>query len=263
MIDYILNTNDQARERLNLQHALYAKNSIQALNITGGLKNKSGLEIGCGSGAMTIEIAKCIGPQGQLLAIDLSEEQTNYAKNVTKDYNNIRFKVWDVNHLVDLGEQFDFIYCRLVLHHLADAHSTILQMKACLKPGGIVICEEPSLFDSTFCYPKSKSYEQYTQWVRTCFAKSGKDFEIAHRIDHEFELCGFKILDYSLFQPLLRTTPEKQMYARALEDLAPQLKALHIATEDEINQLKDSLYQLAESKSTLTWIRMHQVIAQI
>jgi ubiquinone/menaquinone biosynthesis C-methylase UbiE len=261
--NYILNTNNQARDRLTLQHQLYAKSSINLLKVAEISKGMTGLEIGCGSGDMTLELAELIGAEGSLIAVDLSQDQLDHVQNVTKTHKNIRFKQWDINYLSDLGEQFDFIYCRMVLHHVKDAYSAILQMKSCLKPGGIIICEEPSIFDSTFCSPPSKAYEQFTQWIRSCFTLNKCDFEIAHRLEQECSAAGLDVKHHSLFQPLLRTAKEKQIYSMALQDVTPQLLNLNIATKEEIDALSQDLVTLANTESTMSWIRMHQIIAEL
>lgn len=259
---YILNTDDKARERLTLQHQLYADSSVNLLKEAGVIKGMKGLEIGCGSGAMTQELLKLVGNEGPLLSIDLSQEQINYVKKLAKDFANIRFKVWDVNRLSELGEQFDFIYCRMVLHHIADAHPVILQMKECLKPGGVIIFEEPSIFDSTFCYPSSNTYEQFAQLVRACFTSSKRDLDIAYRLELECLSCNLEVLHHSLFQPILRTPKQKLIYAMGLDDLTPQLLELKLATADEIKDLSGKLHELAYAKNNMSWIRMHQVIAR-
>ncbi|TAL57786.1 MAG: class I SAM-dependent methyltransferase, partial [Legionella sp.] len=46
--EYIINTNEKARERLDLQHSLYVKNSVALLQEAGVGPGMSGLEIGCG-----------------------------------------------------------------------------------------------------------------------------------------------------------------------------------------------------------------------
>lgn len=259
---YILNTNEQARKRLELQHQLYAKSSINLLHEAGISRGMQGLEIGSGSGAMTMELARLIGKDGKLLAIDLSQNQIDSIKKVTSAFDNIEFKVWDANYLSDLGEYFDFIYCRMVLHHVSDAHSIIQQMKSCLKPGGLIICEEPSIFDSTFCFPKSDAYNLFTEWVRSCFSKNNRDYEIAHRLEQEFASCNFEITHHSLFQPLLRTTQEKEIYFMALNDIKPQLIDLKIASADDIEKLSEELKKLSDSVNTMSWIRMHNIIAK-
>lgn len=260
--NYILNTNNQARDRLSLQHQLYALSSVSLLKKAGISRGMAGLEIGCGSGEMTIELAQLLGSEGALLTIDLSQAQLEHVQQVTKSYDNIQFKQWDVNYLSDLDEQFDFIYCRMVLHHVKDAYSALLQMKSCLKPGGILICEEPSIFDSTFCSPRSEAYEQFTQWVRSCFRLNHCDFEIAHRLEQECSAAGFNVLHHTLFQPLLRNSHEKQIYFMALNDIASQLINLNIATQEEIEALSQELKNIAKQKNTMSWIRMHQIIAE-
>jgi ubiquinone/menaquinone biosynthesis C-methylase UbiE len=259
---YILNTNDRARKRLSLQHNLYVNSSLSLLREAMIQPGMSGLEIGCGSGDMTIELAKLVGHQGRLLSIDLSKEQIEFAQQRTEPFKQISFKVWDVNQLADLNEQFDFIYCRMVLHHLAHAQDAILQIKKSLKPGGVIICEEPAIFDSTFCFPLTSAYQQFVFWVRTCFSQSNRDFEIAFRLEQEFSACGFSILQHRLYQPLLRGSEARKIYALSLEDISPQLIHLGIATNKEIQDLTNQLLQLAESDKTLSWVRMHQIIAQ-
>ncbi|KTD62767.1 class I SAM-dependent methyltransferase [Legionella shakespearei] len=259
---YILNTNEKARDRLSLQHELYARSSVGLLNEAGIRSGMKVLEIGCGSGAMTLELAKLIGSQGSLLAIDLSQAQLDHVQKLTEAHRNIRFKLWDVNYLTDLGEQFDFIYCRMVLHHVADAHPVIQQIRSCLKPGGIIVCEEPSIFDSTFCSPPSEAYIQFTQWARNCFISNKRDFEIAHRLEQEFASSDFNVTHHSLYQPLLRTSREKEIYSMALDDLTPQLLESGLASQEEINHLSQELKNLASSNSTMCWIRMHRLIAQ-
>ncbi|MFO9151053.1 methyltransferase domain-containing protein [Legionella pneumophila serogroup 1] len=86
---YILNTNDKARERLSLQHQLYAKNSLDLLAEIGFPRKMTALEIGCGSGDMTLELAKLIGPEGTLLTMDLSPDQLDYTQQRTRAYSNI------------------------------------------------------------------------------------------------------------------------------------------------------------------------------
>lgn len=255
---YILRTNEKARERLNLQHQLYAQSSINLLHEAGIGTGMKGLEIGCGSGAMTIELTKLVGENGQLFAIDLID----HVKKLTKNYSNITFKVWDVTNLVNLGEQFDFIYCRMVLHHLENAHPVILQMTQCLRPGGVIICEEPTLFDTTFFSPPSPAYEQFTQLARACFANSKRDFDIAYRLEQEFLSCGMRLIHHTLFQPLLRTPEQKAIYYMGLADLTPELKNLNIASDKEITLLSKQLKQLAHSNCTMSWIRMHKLIAK-
>ncbi len=261
--NYFLSTNDQARERLTLQHQLYVKSSVNLLHEAGIRPGMKGLEIGCGAGDMTRELARLLAGEGSLLATDYSEEQVAYVEKNTCDFENIRYKVWDVNQLSELNETFDFIYCRMVLHHLVDASAAMLQMKKCLNPGGVILCEEPSLFDSVICYPESQALRQFVHYVQNSFIRNAKDYKIAYKMEQEFKALGLNILHHGLFEPLLTTADEKMIYAMALNDISNQLIASNSADREDINALSKKLIELAKSDTSLSWIRMHQVIAKL
>lgn len=261
--NYILNTNDQARERLTLQHKLYVNSSLELLHKAGIKPGMKGLEIGCGAGDMTQELAHLVGSQGELLTTDFCPDQIAYVKNITHDFKTIRYKVWDVNQLSQLNETFDFIYCRMVLHHLANSAVAIAEMKKCLKPDGVIICEEPSIFDSVVCYPESKEHQQFVSYVQTCFHQNKKDYKVAYRLEQEFRGAGMEIISHGLYEPLLTTSDEKKIYPMALNDISTQLIDSKLATKEEIDSLSQGLMDLAKSETTLSWIRMHQVVTRL
>jgi ubiquinone/menaquinone biosynthesis C-methylase UbiE len=259
---YILSTNQQAQNRLNLQDKLYHQSSVNLLKKSKISLGMNGLEVGCGTGKMACELSHLVGNTGTLLAIDLSPEQIKSAYEETSQLSNVTFQVANVNELDKLNQTFDFIYCRMVLHHLDDANHGFAQMVGCLKPNGILICEEPPLLDGTFCYPKSVCFEQYVQLVRDCFVKNGKDHQVAYRLPMMVEHHNLVLLHQGLFQPLLNTKAEKMIYAMGAIDLQPQFLKHHLLTLDQTEELITKLSHLAALNSSLSWIRMHQIIAR-
>ena len=96
------------------------------------------LDIGCGSGAITAEIAK---HAGAVHAIDISAGmiEAAKAKAVRSKAENITFEkatIFD-DRLND--QAFDVILAFNVLHHLDDTKRVILRTHELLKPGGIFI----------------------------------------------------------------------------------------------------------------------------
>ena len=84
------------------------------------------LDVGGGSGIMTHYLAKQVGPSGSVLSIDNSPEQLARAKRFCEQQgdSNVSFKELSAYDLDSLGEHFDLIYCRFVLHHL---HGQVVQ----------------------------------------------------------------------------------------------------------------------------------------
>jgi 2-polyprenyl-3-methyl-5-hydroxy-6-metoxy-1,4-benzoquinol methylase len=79
---------------------------------TGGVA--TALEIGCGEGFFTEQIAPCCG---QLLAVDLSLTAIDRAAARCAAHPNVAFRQWDLLHDVPLG-QFDLVVCMDVLQYV-------------------------------------------------------------------------------------------------------------------------------------------------
>src|SRR5713226_7412493 len=81
-----LSTNTTALKQRLLAHEKYGSNDLNAwifdhLQLTKGL---SMLDIGCGTGKQTLDIAQTIGETGSVLAIDLSQESLNTLAQAAK-----------------------------------------------------------------------------------------------------------------------------------------------------------------------------------
>lgn len=95
---------------------------------------------GCGTGKQPIVTA--LSDQSyDLLAIDLSASSIAYAQRKTQEMNitNIEYGVADLLKIEELGEQFDFIQCGGVLHHMEDPVAGWRALDNVLKPGGFMI----------------------------------------------------------------------------------------------------------------------------
>ncbi len=96
------------------------------------------LDLGCGHGALTAELAALV-PAGSVLGIDMSESMIVTA---TTDHihANLQFEIHDIND-IDFESQFDIVFSNATLHWIKN-HRTLLQkVRKCLKPGGRLRCQ--------------------------------------------------------------------------------------------------------------------------
>ncbi|MFH1744870.1 MAG: methyltransferase domain-containing protein [bacterium] len=112
--------------------------------------NKKVLEIGCGTGLFTKEIA---GTENEITAIDISSELCEIAKNRINK-KNVVFLVDDVCHTKFSNNSFDFIIGSSVLHHL-DVDSALEEFHRLLKPGGQIIFTEPNMLNPQIALQKN------------------------------------------------------------------------------------------------------------
>ena len=117
------------------------------------------LEIGCGTG----EFSRLLAERAEkVLAIDLSPQMIQFAKERSKLCSNIDFIEGDVMTYELPDNQFDCIATLTTLHHLPMT-DILKNIKKALKPGGTFVCLDlyqrsnlADLFFDTVAYPANK-----------------------------------------------------------------------------------------------------------
>jgi len=103
--------------------------------------NERVLDIGCGDGKITAEIAQRLSG-GSVVGIDNSEEMINFSREKfsQETYPNLSFEVADAEHL-SFEREFDVVFSNAALHWVRD-HLKILQgIKKSLRPGGKILLQ--------------------------------------------------------------------------------------------------------------------------
>lgn len=97
------------------------------------------LVAGCGTGQEALQIAVAY-PQAEVLAVDLSQTSLAYAmmRQAEMGVKNIRFHQADIMELGGaLSQEYDFIACSGVLHHMQDPQAGLQVIYDLLKPKGL------------------------------------------------------------------------------------------------------------------------------
>ena len=112
------------------QQKEWGKGLIAELEFKGGERI---LDLGCGDGALTAELAKLV-PDGFVLGIDASE---NMIETARKDHTcaNIRFERLDIN-AIDFESEFDLVFSNATLHWVKDHDRLLRNVFKALKDKG-------------------------------------------------------------------------------------------------------------------------------
>jgi SAM-dependent methyltransferase len=96
------------------------------------------LDVAAGAGDQTLDIAKCVGASGFVLATDLSPAILEFAKATAQGagYHNVETQVADGENLNVAAASFDAAICRLGLMFFPDPRKGLQGMFHALKPGG-------------------------------------------------------------------------------------------------------------------------------
>jgi demethylmenaquinone methyltransferase/2-methoxy-6-polyprenyl-1,4-benzoquinol methylase len=95
------------------------------------------LDAGCGTGRLVPFILGKIGPEGKLMAVDVSANMLKIARQKF-NFHNLVFIQADVCEL-DVAELFDRVICLCLFPHLPDKERGLRAFKKYLKPDGQLI----------------------------------------------------------------------------------------------------------------------------
>src|SRR5258708_3834799 len=140
---YVIRGGVEGRERLRILARVmqpFTDGLFERLNIGSGM---ACLDAGCGGGDVTFELALRVGPTGRVAGIDLDEIKLGLARQeaASLGFEHVSFHQTDV----DAGQfeiEFDIVYARFLLTHLADPAAAIAKMQSWRKPGRILVSEE-------------------------------------------------------------------------------------------------------------------------
>ena len=113
----------------------------RALVATGLGAGDRALDLACGTGSLTRDLAKQVGPEGHVLGVDFSAEMLRAARE--KPMPNVEYRLGDATDLGDvpLGA-FDAVTIAYGARNIPDLDALFSEMARTLRPGGVAVCLE-------------------------------------------------------------------------------------------------------------------------
>jgi SAM-dependent methyltransferase len=148
------------------------------------------LDVGCGSGAITREIADAVRP-GLAVGIDVSPQLIDAARIASSRQTNLHFDVADV-HDYDRTGSFDIVTAARVLQWIPEPVPALEAMVSLVKPGGLVVVLDydhtRAAWDPPLPIHARRFYGAFLAWR----ADAGMDNEIAKHLPGLFEEVGLR-----------------------------------------------------------------------
>ena len=193
--DYVLGTHDDEISRLGLQHYAWRAEVFAAWQSAKIQRGQTWLDVGCGPGYASLDLAEAVGPEGHVLALDKSDRFLDTLRSRSRDRNLAKITA----HRIDLesGEfpavRADRAWCRWVLSFVNNPRDVLSKVAASLKPNGALVLHE--YFDyGTWCpSPICPELDEYIAAVMSSWRDTGGDPDIALRLPAWLSELGLQI----------------------------------------------------------------------
>lgn len=204
------------------------------------------LDAGCGGGDVTCELARRVGPRGRVLGVDVDAAKLELARAeaATQGLSNVEFRRLDLRTQA-LGADFDLIYCRFVLSHLADPGGTVAACYRAVRPGGLLIVEDID-FRGSFAWPERDAFQRYGALYEAVVRRRGGDPHIGARLPMLLRDGGFGQVGMHIVQPMATEGETKLIHPMTLESIGDAIVQDRLLARDELDALLRELYAVAD-----------------
>jgi SAM-dependent methyltransferase len=193
--DYVLGTHDEEIERLGLQHRVWRPHASDAWRRAGFTTNQTLLDIGCGPGHATRDLAEIVGAGGRVVAVDRSVRFLDSLEALirARELSNI-----DV-HRVDLDSgplpdvQADGAWCRWVFAFVQQPQSLLERIASVIKTGGVLVAHEYFDYATWRLSPRSLEHEEFVRHVMESWRATGGEPDIGLDLLSWLPQAGFRL----------------------------------------------------------------------
>lgn len=257
--DYVLRGGDIGAERLKLLAQVMWPTTKKLLRQAGLREGTHCLDVGCGTGVVTLKMARWIGPTGLAVGIDMDERCVELARQqaARKDLRPV-FRAGAVN---DLGEEsaYDLVFARFLLAHLREPGEAVQRLMRAARPGGVVVVEDIE-FAANFSYPACPAFDRYVSLYQQVVRRKGADPEIGPRLLGLLQDAGLEQVELEVVQPTFCQGPGKLMAPVTMEHIREAVVDEGLATDAEVDALVSELAAFARNPRTiLSMARIFQV----
>jgi ubiquinone/menaquinone biosynthesis C-methylase UbiE len=247
---YLIRGGIAGRERLRVLGRVMRPTTLPLLERAGVAAGLCCLDVGCGGGDVSFDLASLVGLTGRVVGLDLDSSKIEMARADAAQVavTNVEFRVGDLTD--GLGEEeYDVVYARFLLTHLSDPEAGVATMQRALRPGGRLVVEDID-FRGSFCEPENAMFARYEEIYEQAARANEGDPWIALRVPAMLVAAGLDRVQPTVVQAAELVGESKAMPALTLENIRGTALRHGVATAEEIDRLVDELYALARDERT-------------
>jgi SAM-dependent methyltransferase len=252
---YIIRGGVAGRERLRVLARVMRPTTLTLFDRVGIKPGMVALDVGCGGGDVTFDLARLVGSEGKSVGWDIDETKLELARREgeQRKHRNLEFR------RIDIGEsdrasaaaaEFDVIYARFLLSHLGDPSGALARMLRVLKPGGLVILEDTD-FTGSFCHPPCAAFRRFVDLYTQTVQRRGGEPNIGPRLPAMLLDAGVERAQMNVVQPAALEGEVKLLYPLTMENVVEAVLAEKLASKAELEKIIAELYQFARDPRTV------------
>jgi SAM-dependent methyltransferase len=156
------------------------------------------LDVGCGPGTLTCDLADRVAPGGAVLGVDLSSAVIDEARAVAGERGTagVSFEVVDFRDPSLDGAGWDVVHAHQVLQHLSDPVGALRRMADLARPGGLVAVRDAD-YPAKVWHPASDAIERWLALYLAVTRRNGAEAAAGRHYPAWARAAGLTDLTYT------------------------------------------------------------------
>ncbi len=260
---YILGTEQAELHRLGVQHQVWASEARNAWQYAEFSQGQTILDLGCGPGFCTRDLAYIVGETGKVIGVDLSANYIEFLKKTAElhQLHNVQplhtsFDDMDLSHV-----NLDGVYDRWALAWIPNPAEIIQKIADAMLPGAVFVAHEYYDWSTFQTQPIMPNLKKGIAAALRSFKEQAGDIDVGRFLPSMFEKAG---LDVIRTRPMAKlATPDDLTWHWPKSFLNIYLpKLTQYLTPEEVDLALEDLEELEyQSGATIFCPQMIEVIA--
>ena len=201
--EYVLGTHDAELTRLGFQHQVWAAATAEAWDRAGFRPGARLLDVGCGPGYATFDLAHLVGPTGHVVAVDVSDRFLGHldAERRRRGIAQVEIRREDLEHLALPEADVDGAFARWVLCFVRDPQTVVDRVARALRPGGTFAVMDYCYYEGFTIAPPSETFARVIGAVARSFRRHGGNPNVGLDVPAFMRRAGLEVRSV---RPLVR-----------------------------------------------------------
>jgi SAM-dependent methyltransferase len=204
--DYVLGTGDDEVARLALQHLVWRPRVWDAWRQAGFTSGQTLLDIGCGPGHASLDLAEVVGPSGRVIALDRSSRFLDALRAgcQRRGFDQVEARELDLDEDPLPPFAADGAWCRWVFAFVKRPRALLEQIAQALRPRGVLVMHEYFDYSTWRMAPRCTEVEEFVHMVMDSWRAQGGEPDIGLSLPGWLDELGLAIKS---IRPIIDVVP--------------------------------------------------------
>ena len=195
--EYILGTHDAELRRLGFQHRVWSREAAGLWDRAGFGPGQRIVDVGCGPGFASLDLAGLVGSAGRILSVDESPHFLDHLRTRSTAWGlgNVEVYQQDVQELSLPAGGADGAYARWVICFVENPDAVVAAVAGTLRPGGVFAVQDYLYYRALRLCPDGRMMEKVIAAVDASWRARKGDPDICRRLPTIMARHGFEIRD--------------------------------------------------------------------